>query len=159
MIVFRRQEQRRLANVVQSIANVETPQELQTIDVPVASGMRRQLDELLHLRAMRVRRVQPERREVPHQRHGAPRKDREAGNGQPQSDLRCEVGERVQDDEGPDVLRVPEREGQRDGTAERFADDNRTTFDRRDDVDDAARSAANRSRLSASSRNEYVATR
>ena len=36
----------------------------------------------------------------------------------------------------PTLLRVAEREGQRDGTAEGFADDNRTTFDRRDGVDD-----------------------
>ena len=51
--------------------------------------------------------------------------------------LRCEIGERIQDDEAADVLRVSESEGQRDGSTEGLADDYGTTFHRRHEVDGA----------------------
>jgi hypothetical protein len=113
MIVFRRKEQRWRADLVQSIAKVESPQKLQTIDVPVAGGMRRQFDELLHVCAMRVRRMQAESREMAYQWHRVPWQDYESGNGEPKSDLRGEIGKRVQNDKGSNPVWVCEREGQR----------------------------------------------
>jgi hypothetical protein len=68
--------------------------------------------------------VQPESRQVPHQRHGRPRQDRETSNGEAEADLRSKVRERVEDDKAVDVIGIPEGEGQRDGAAEGLADDN-----------------------------------
>ena len=130
MVVFCREKQGRLANVAEAMTNVELPQQSQAIDVPFASRPRGERDELLHLRAMSVPRMQPERRQVSHERHGTPGQHRKAGDGEPQSDLRREVGERVQDDQRPHAVRVVEGEGQRNGPAERFADDGGTMFDR-----------------------------
>lgn len=66
MIVVRREEQHRRANVMSPVTNIKAFQEPQTIDVSLARSVRGRLDELLYLRPMRVRRVQPERREVTH---------------------------------------------------------------------------------------------
>ena len=124
-----RQEQRRYANVVESISDVVPGQHLQARDVAVAARLSGQIQEAPEFLSVCMGGVEAERREPANQSHGPPGHRTQPVHGEMQSELRGKVRERIHHDERTDPIGLGEREAERERSSERLTDHDRPALD------------------------------
>ncbi len=120
MIFIGREKKRGHGQALQRGSNVVSREDAQPVAISHFRGAACEQEEISDLVLMRVRRVQPPRRETADPLHGVPRHQMHRRQRGMQLGARGDAGERIEDDQFGHAFGVPAREGHGQRATERF---------------------------------------